>query len=62
MTGISIGVPGSVYVMWKYFVKEEDETRTKFIDNIRKRVPKRPAIIVQEELERKFVNRTSTML
>lgn len=50
-----LGVPSSVYVMWKFFVKEDDESRPKFIDNVRKRVPKRPAIIVQEELERKYV-------
>ena len=54
VTGVLIGVPGACYVTW-YFMKDADASPvTPFIDNIKQKVAKKPAIIVQEELERKF--------
>ncbi len=34
----------------------EDGGRIKFVDHVKKRVPKRKAIIVQEELQRHYVS------
>ncbi len=55
VTGVVVAAPAAVYGMYVGFVKDAAGAGTKFIDNVRKRVPKRPAIIVQEELERKYV-------
>jgi hypothetical protein len=54
VTGILIAVPTSAYVTYLLF-GQSLEPMTPFIENVRKKVAKRPAIIVQEELERKFV-------
>ena len=54
VTGLVIGIPATIYGMYVGFVKDSDR-KVKFIENVRKRVPKTPAIIVQEELEREYV-------
>lgn len=56
ITGLVIGVPCTIYIMWVIFIKDDAEP-SKFVDNLKKKVPKRPAIIVQEELEREFVRK-----
>ena len=54
LCGIVIASAVSLYVMWILFIKQNEEG-TKFINNLRKKKPKKPAIIVQEELQRKYV-------
>ena len=54
VTGILIAVPLSAYVTYLLF-GQPLEPITPFIEDIKPKVAKRPAIIVQEELERKFV-------
>lgn len=59
ITGFLIATPMAIYVMWTQFIEPKLPPRTKFIENVRKRVPKQEAIIVQEELERKYVSDSS---
>ena len=54
VTGIIMAVPITAYLTYLMF-GEYPEPLTPFIENVQKKVAKRPAIIVQEELERKFV-------
>ena len=54
VTGILIAIPISAYVTYLFF-GQPLEPITPFIEDIKPKVAKRPAIIVQEELERKFV-------
>ncbi|XP_059098666.1 testis-expressed protein 2-like isoform X2 [Tigriopus californicus] len=55
ITGFLIALPIAAYVMWTQFIEPRLPPRTKFIENVRKRVPKQQAIIVQEELDRKYI-------
>ena len=54
VTGILISVPLSAYVTYWMF-GDFTEPATPFVENLKKKVAKQPAIIVQHELERKFV-------
>lgn len=55
-TGILIGVTVAVLFMWIFCIRDSLTSKTKFVDNVKRRIPRRPAIIVQEELARKFVS------
>jgi hypothetical protein len=57
VTGVIVAAPLAVYGMYAGFVRDSSgAVGTKFIENVRKKMPKRAAIIVQEELERKYVS------
>ena len=57
--GFLSGIVLSAFLIafWKYlkFVRDSD-SGTRFIENVRKKLPNKPAIIVQEELEREYVS------
>ena len=55
ITGILIAVPTSAYLTYWFFGGSDLPAPTPFVDNIQRKVAQRPAIIVQEELERKFI-------
>ena len=52
-----MGIPTTAYVTYLVMARSDPELtkHTKFVDNLRRRVPKQKAIIVQEELETKQV-------
>eukprot|EP00095_Tigriopus_kingsejongensis_P001879 snap_masked-scaffold70_size417918-processed-gene-2.2 protein:Tk01879 transcript:snap_masked-scaffold70_size417918-processed-gene-2.2-mRNA-1 annotation:"testis-expressed sequence 2 protein isoform x1" len=54
ITGVLISVPTASFLMWTHFIEPQLPPRTKFITNVKRRIPKQQAIIVQEELERKY--------
>ena len=57
--GFLSGIVLSAFVIafWKFikFVRDPD-FGTRFVENVRKKLPSKPAIIVQEELERQYVS------
>ena len=57
--GFLSGIVLSAFLIafWKYFKFVRDPNfGTRFIENVRKKLPNKPAIIVQEELERQYVS------
>ena len=57
--GFLSGIVLSAFLIafWKFFKFVRDpDFGTKFIENVRKKLPNKPAIIVQEELERQYVS------
>ena len=58
LLGFLSGIVLSAFLIafWKYlsFVRDPDCGGTRFIENVRKKLPAKPAIIVQEELERQY--------
>ena len=57
LSGMVIGVPAAGIAMWELFVKDTLPPTTTFVENLaERRKPKEEAIIVQEELERKYVS------
>jgi len=58
ITGAIVAAPTAAYAACKAVSgsEAEGEGRIKFLERVVKRVPKRKAIIVQEELERKYVS------
>lgn len=50
-------IPSSIYLTLKFINSIDDSPRTHFVENVQRKKAKRSAIIVQEEIQSKYVSK-----